>query len=134
MESCMKPIDLLTVWSAPDNSRLTRKQLSFRLPVHVAARIAALCEMYPSRSRTQIVADLLSSALDEMQHEFPAVQGRFVLKDEETGADMHEDVGPVSRFHALAHKHYKELEAELGTEGPPSPFEGIALMEVAPEE
>lgn len=125
----MKPKDLLTVWDAPDNSRLTRKQLSFRLPVHVAARVAALCEMYPNRSRTQIVGDLLASALDEMQRQFPEVQGRFFVRDDETGIDMYEDIGPGSRFRALAHKHYKELEAELGEGGPPSPFEAMLVME-----
>lgn len=41
----MKASDLVTVWSAPDNSRLTAKQYSFRLPVHVAAKLAALEEL-----------------------------------------------------------------------------------------
>lgn len=36
----MKASDLVTIWSAPDNSRLTAKQYSFRLPVHVAAKLA----------------------------------------------------------------------------------------------
>jgi len=44
-ETSMKASDLVTVWSAPDNSRLTAKQYSFRLPVHVAAKLAALEEL-----------------------------------------------------------------------------------------
>ncbi|RTL28978.1 MAG: hypothetical protein EKK47_15015 [Burkholderiales bacterium] len=61
----MKSKDLHSVWSAPDNSRLTAKQYSFRLPVHVAAKLAAMGEMYPNKTRTQIVGDLLSTAIDE---------------------------------------------------------------------
>jgi hypothetical protein len=126
----MKPSDLLTVWNAPDNSRLTGKQFSFRLPVHVAARIAALCELYPSKSRTQIVGDLLAAALDEVQRNFPEVQGAFFTTDPDTGNDLFEDVGPVAQFRKLSNKHFKELEAELGTEQPGSLFQALPLMEV----
>ena len=59
----MKASDLVTVWSAPDNSRMTTKQYSFRLPVHVAAKLSALEELYPTKSRTQLVGDLLSAAI-----------------------------------------------------------------------
>lgn len=124
----MKPKDLLSVWSAPDNSRVTNKQFSFRLPVHVAARVAALCEMYPNKSRTQIVSDLLSSALDEMQQQFPDVKGPFVGRDPETGVDLFEDIGPARRFRGLANKHYAELERELGAENPTRLFEGDLVI------
>ena len=60
----MKASDLVTVWSAPDNSRLTSKQYSFRLPVHVAAKLAALEDLYPTRSRTQLVGDLLAPEVE----------------------------------------------------------------------
>ena len=59
----MKASTLHDVWASPDNTRLTPKQFSFRLPIHVAAKIAALCDMYPQKTRTQIIADLLTSAL-----------------------------------------------------------------------
>ena len=125
----MKPKDLLTVWGAPDNSRVTSKQFSFRLPVHVAARIAALCEMYPGRSRTQIVGDLLSAALDEVELQFPEVKGPFVIRDDERGVDLYEEVGPGSRYRGLANKHFRELELELGTENPPALFEGSLVID-----
>jgi hypothetical protein len=60
----MQPSDLHSVWSMPDNTRLTAKQYSFRLPVHVAAKLAALCELYPNKTRTQIVGDLLATAIE----------------------------------------------------------------------
>lgn len=58
----MKASDLVTVWPAPDNSRLTSKQFSFRLPVHVAAKLATLEEMYATKLRTQLVGELLAAA------------------------------------------------------------------------
>ena len=45
-------------------TRLTAKQSSFRLPVHVAATLSALCELYPNKTRTQNVGDLLATAID----------------------------------------------------------------------
>lgn len=62
----MKSPDLHKVWSAPGNSRLTAKQQSFRLPTHVAAKINALCDVFPNKTKTEIVGDLLAAALDEL--------------------------------------------------------------------
>lgn len=38
-----------------------RQAVLFRLPMHVAAKLAALNEMCPALSRTQLVGDLLSA-------------------------------------------------------------------------
>ncbi len=126
----MQPKDLLAVWNSPDNSRLTSKQFSFRLPVHVAAKIAALCEMYPTKSRTQIVGDLLSAALQGMEAEFPQVKGKFFTYDEEQGVDLYVDIGPASQYRELVNKHFKELETELGTEKPSDFYSHGLLVEV----
>ena len=60
---CMKNSELVKVWALPDNSRVTSKQLSFRLPVHVAAKISALSDLFPNKTRTEIIGDLLTSAV-----------------------------------------------------------------------
>ena len=114
----MKASDLVTVWSAPDNSRLTPKQFSFRLPTHVAAKLAALEEMFPGRSRTQLVGDLLASALSEAADALPAIDGRPLGEDPDTGEKIHEMVGPRARFFELAEKHFKAIEEDLGNETP----------------
>ncbi|SDX54181.1 hypothetical protein [Nitrosomonas oligotropha] len=121
----MKSSTLHSVWSAPDNTRLTSKQYSFRLPVHVAAKIAALCEMYPSRTKTEIVGDLLSSAIDEFLAGLPYVQGKYVGTNPETGEKIHLDAGPESKFWQLANEHYREIEREMGNENPPSLYEAL---------
>ncbi len=128
----MQPKDLLAVWAAPDNTRLTTKQHSFRLPVHVAAKIAALCEMYPKKNRTQIVADLLSSALLQVEGAFPKAQGRYIGRHPETHAPFFEDDGPGPRFRALVNKHYGDIERELGNEVP-EPFYKFEMEHIAGE-
>lgn len=122
----MKSSDLHNLWSAPDNSRITSKQFSFRLPVHVAAKLAALAEMYPQKSRTEIVGDLLATALDELVKGMPFIQGRSYGFETEFGEEIFEDIGPASKFWKLADKYYKELENEMGNENPPSLQEAMS--------
>ena len=122
----MKASHLHDVWSSPDNSRLTSKQFSFRLPTHIAAKIAALCEMYPTKNRTQIVADLLTSSLDELERNLPEGLGLLVENQhdfERVAEHLGEEYEPVyylggakGRFHELANQHYADLEKELGNE------------------
>ena len=117
----MNPKDLHSVWSMPDNTRLTAKQSSFRLPVHVAAKLAALCELYPNKTRTQLVGDLLATAIDAAARGLPSVKGRHldrIAERDQPEFDMFEDVGPAGRFKQLANRHYQELERELGNEQP----------------
>ena len=114
----MKSSDLHSLWTTPDNSRVTSRQYSFRLPVHVAAKIEALCEVYSTRSRTEIVGDLLVSALQEVENSFPLVKGKESIKDPDTGEMFYEDVGRGAWFRKLANKFYAEIEKELGTEKP----------------
>jgi hypothetical protein len=117
----MNPKDLHSVWSMPDNSRLTAKQYSFRLPVHVAAKLAALCELYPNKTRTQLVGDLLATAIEAAVKGLPSIKGAHldrIAPPDEREFDLFEDVGPAGRFKHLANRYYQELERELGNEQP----------------
>lgn len=131
----MKTAHLHDQWSSPDNSRLTSKQFSFRLPVHIAAKIAALCEIYPQKNRTHIVADLLAAALDDLEKNLPEALG-YPLDPEENDRERQiaelsfEEYEPYftlggarGRFRNISNKHYKELEKELGNEDPAPLFE-----------
>jgi CRISPR/Cas system Type II protein with McrA/HNH and RuvC-like nuclease domain len=40
-------------------------------PTHIAAKIAALAELYPQKNRTQIVSDLLTAAIDDLEKNLP---------------------------------------------------------------
>jgi hypothetical protein len=119
----MKSADLHKVWSAPDNSRLTAKQYSFRLPVHVAAKISALCDIYPNKTKTEIVGDLLSAALNDLVENLPAQPGAFFDEHPEHG-ELYEAEGLAADFRRHANKHYKELERELGNKAAPDLYSG----------
>lgn len=114
----MKSSDLHNLWDGPDNSRLTPKQFSFRLPVHVAAKLAAIGEMYPRKSRTEIVGDLLSAALEEFAETLPfemiEVEDPYLIQEGHT----HEQAGPKTVFRYLTSKHLQELEKEMAGEAP----------------
>lgn len=124
----MKTQHLHDMWSGPDNSRLTSKQFSFRFPTHIAAKIAALSELYPQKNRTQIVADLLTAALDDLEKNLPQALG-YTLDEEsryderrlaEHLGEEYEEIyhlgGARGKFRELANAQYKELEKELGNE------------------
>lgn len=120
--------DLTKVWAAPDNSRLTSKQYSFRFPVHVAAKLAALEEMYPNKSRTELVGDLLAAALDEVERSFPVVKGRPIGKDAESGEELFEDAGMSARFRNLVDKHYVQIEKEMGNDSAKPIYDGPGVV------
>lgn len=124
----MKAKDLVTVWGSPDNSRLTAKQSSFRLPVHVAAKLAALSDMYPQKTKTQLVADLLTAALAEMESALPSYPGERFPDAEEDGEPLYVAEGPAGQFRSLTNKYYIELEKELGNENPEPFFFGALLI------
>lgn len=137
----MKASSLHDVWASPDNTRLTPKQYSFRLPIHVAAKVAALCEMYPQKSRTQIIADLLTSALHELEQTLPMALGESLSREEEyderrVAEYLNEDYVPLyylggarGKFRNLANKHFDELERELGNEKPSPLFADFFVTE-----
>lgn len=123
----MEAKHLTSLWAAPDNTRLTAKQSSFRLPVHVAAKLAALADLYPSKTKTQLVGDLLAAALAEVEKTLPGYPGRYFGKDED-GEALYEEEGPAQRFRDLSNKYYAELETELGTEKPGNLYEAAVLV------
>jgi len=122
----MKPSQLHMVWAMPDNTRLTAKQYSFRLPVHVAAKLNALCDLYPNKTRTQLVADLLATAIEQAGEGLPTLKGDHldsVIADDGTRLEVFEDVGMRARFKKLANRHYAALEKELGNREPGKAYE-----------
>ncbi len=115
----MKASDLVTVWAAPDNSRLTSKQYSFRLPVHVAAKLAALEDLYPTRTRTQLVGDLLATAINEVERNLERHDGAPLrVRHPDTDEELFEEAGQIVQYRALANKHYVEIEREMGNKHP----------------
>lgn len=132
----MEPKDLIKVWDAPDHSRLMPKQISIRLPILVSAKLSALQEMYPSKSKTQIIVDLLATALDQLEEGLPSKRGVLLEEGPEETIDpeldnprrevavfrntmrVYEDAGLRGYFLRLTKKHLRDMEKELGVEEP----------------
>lgn len=132
----MKTSHLHDVWGAPDNSRLVSKQFSFRFPVHIAAKIAALADIYQQKNRTQIVADLLTAALDDLEKNLPSVAYETDPEVQRSQDDynhqygydldkLYEMGGTRAQYRNYCNKNYKALEKELGNENAPDLYEVI---------
>ncbi len=109
----MKVRELIEEWEANAGGQRTARTYEVHLPLHDAARILALADMFPSRTEAQIITDLLGAALNELEASFPYVEGSRVVAEDEYGDPIHDDAGLTPRFHRLTQTHLRELEEEL---------------------
>lgn len=65
----MKVRDLPKHWSKQKEAVERPQEYNLRLPLEDAARIAALAELYPDRSESDILNDMVSAALDDLLRE-----------------------------------------------------------------
>jgi len=105
--------DLLSSWQHGAGSPRTATEYAVRLPLDDAARLAALAELFPGRTREQIITDLLGVALQEVAAAIPYVPGPKVISSDEQGDPLYEDAGLTPRLIELTRKYRKRLEAEL---------------------
>lgn len=108
----MKVSDLMSMWEKNSGGRVTKNDYQVRLPLEDAAKIEALCEMYPKKSAESVITDLLSTALSELETEMPYRKGSKVVAEDEEGDPIYEDAGPTPRFLALSQKHLKRLKEQ----------------------
>lgn len=106
--------ELLQSWEQAKRTQVTAREYQVRLPIQDAAQIAALAEMYPAKSETEIITDLLSLALDTIATAFPYEQGAQVIAEDELGDPIYEDVGPTPRFLELSKRHAERLAKKDG--------------------
>ena len=109
-----KASTLASVWSRPDHSVLMPKQISIRLPALVAAKLAAICEMFPGRSRSEIINDLIATALGDFKSGLEWA-GVGAPTDRIDGEDLYQDYeGTGPTFAQFCVKHTALIEKELG--------------------
>lgn len=107
--------ELLESWREQAAAPRTAASYAVRLPLDDAARLAALTEMFPGRTREQLITELLGVALKEIVAAMPYVPGTRVISTDEQGDPVYEDTGPTPRFMALARRHYAALEPAAPT-------------------
>ena len=107
--------ELVNQWESHAQGVLTKDTYAVHLRAEDAAKLDALAEMYPKRSKEQLICELLSAALGQLEASFPYVQGTTVVATDEMGDAIYEDIGPTPRFMELTKKHlaqYKEYRAD----------------------
>ncbi|HEY2395064.1 MAG TPA: hypothetical protein VGH81_03650 [Rudaea sp.] len=102
--------------------------MSIRLPVHVMARLRALEDIFPTRTRTELIGDLLSSALDDVVYGLPMYKGEPHGPGPD-GEDLFEVLGAAKQFRDRANKHFADIEKELGNKDAPPLFPGTYVAE-----
>lgn len=110
----MKNTKLYDQWRAMDDRRLASKPISLRLPVHVLARINAIAAMFPTKTRSEIMTDLLKVGLDSFEESLPPVHYADDPFEVEPGYIVVSPTGPTADYQKTANYHYEQLEKELG--------------------
>lgn len=108
----MQISELVSHWVQDATGDLAKDRYSVQLPLEDAAKIEALAEMFPRRSREQLITDLLSVALDELVSHLPYVEGSRVIAHDEQGDPIYEDVGLTPRYLELTRLHAERLKQE----------------------
>ncbi|KXO09632.1 MULTISPECIES: hypothetical protein [Marinobacter] len=62
----MKVTDLPQHWEQEKQTTERTHEYNLRLPLEDAARVAALAELYPDRSESEILNDMIAAALDDL--------------------------------------------------------------------
>ncbi len=107
----MRIAELIQRWGTEGHGRANVRAYTVHLPLRDAARVEALHLMYPDRSESQLMADLIRAALDELEVAMPYVPGKRVIAEDDYGDPIYEDLGPTPRFYSLSHEILRKLAA-----------------------
>ena len=104
---------LIRNWQENASSPLTDYEYSVSLPLYNAAKIEALAEMFPSKTKQQIITELLSAALDELEEALPYVTGDKVIGQDEWGDPIYSDEGFTPTLISLTNKYLAEITHQI---------------------
>jgi hypothetical protein len=101
---------LLDHWKKDPPPARTAREYAMRLPLEDAARLHALCELFPGRTVEELITDLLHTALEEIVAAMPYEPGPKIISRDDQGDPVYEDVGLTPRFADLTRKLKKSLQ------------------------
>lgn len=96
---------LLNEWVLTSQTQPKVKSIMVKLSTQDYARVRALAELYTDRSEEQIISDLLSAVLDEVEEALPYIPGKVVVAEDEFGDPVYEDIGLTRKFEQLKKKY-----------------------------
>ncbi|WP_439134148.1 type 1 pili tip component [Pseudomaricurvus sp.] len=106
----MEPfIDLTQKWSQFGQGELTPESYRIALSAADKAVLDKLCNRYPRLNCAEIIRDLLSAALRDMEQSIPYEKGNKVIATDEWGDEIYEDSGLTPRFLSLAKQYQAQL-------------------------
>ena len=105
--------NLISKWEEEMHTPVISKEITAQLSLSDYARVCALAEIYPSLTETQIVTELLATALDQVEEALPYIPGKKVITEDEFGDPVYEDIGLTPRFEALTRKYSARLKEEI---------------------
>lgn len=103
----MRVKDLPNKWASTARIKTPVMNMSIQLPLELGARLMALKDMYPGRTQEQLLLDLLTAAIDELEETLPYQQGAKVIAEDEFGDPIYQDVGLTPRFLELT-QYYRD--------------------------
>lgn len=98
--------------------KLARKTYSLRLPMALASRLEALCEMYPHKARSALMSDLLGLGLAQVERNWPNASVAAAPFQPDSHQPIYLLSGPFAEFRGLAHKHHHSMARELALDEP----------------
>lgn len=96
---------LIKEWESNSIPTPTVKVLRINLGAHDYARLCALREVYAGRTEEQIVSDLMSTILDEVEETLRYVQGSKFISQVEKGSSMPDDLECTELFEMFNPKY-----------------------------
>lgn len=106
--------ELIQVWEKTASGQITQEKYSINLPVESAAKLHALAEMYPRRSVSDIITDLLAVSLTDVETNLPYIRGSNIVARDEEGDPLYEDVGPTPKYLSLTQKYLGDFLQQSG--------------------
>ena len=106
----MKFKALLDHWKKDPPPVRTAREYAMRLTLEDAARLHALCELFPGHTVEELTTDLLHTALEEIVAAMPYEPGPKIISRDDQGDPVYEDVGLTPRFADLTRKLKKSLQ------------------------
>ncbi|MCW8900776.1 MAG: type 1 pili tip component [Gammaproteobacteria bacterium] len=105
-------------WASTGRIQKPVMNLNLQLPLELSANLMALKDIYPGRTLEQLLLDLLTAAIDELEESFPYKQGIEVIAEDEFGDPMYQDIGltpcflELTKFYRNKFTHEPELKIE----------------------
>jgi hypothetical protein len=103
---------LIKMWESESSAEPAVNEVSLKLTTGDYARLCALEDIFPDRTREQLLSDLFATALDEFEEALPYIPGKKVVAEDEFGDPLYEDMGLTPKFEALSRQYYARFKAK----------------------